>query len=143
GKKGGILANQKFPADLMFDNLAVLPNVIRAANDSEVDRLLYLGSSCLYPRDCPQPMEESSLLTGPFEPTNEFYSVAKLAALKLCQAIHKQHGRKFLVAIPANIYGPGDDFDPQNSHVVAALIRRFREAREAGASSMTLWGTGS
>jgi GDP-L-fucose synthase len=142
GKKGGILANQRFPADLMLDNLAVLPNVIRAAFQAGVRRLLYLGSSCLYPRDCPQPMEERSLLAGPFEPTNEAYSMAKMAALKLCQAIRKQYGRSFISAIPTNIYGPGDDFDPDNAHVVAAMIRKFHDAREARHGSVTLWGTG-
>lgn len=142
GRKGGILANQRFPADLMLDNLAVLPNVIRAAFHMGVKKLLYLGSSCLYPRDCPQPMEERSLLTGPFEPTNESYSVAKLAALKLCQAIRTQYGRSFVAAIPTNIYGPGDDFDLENAHVVAALMRKFRDARESGQDAVTLWGTG-
>lgn len=142
GKKGGILANQRFPADLMLDNLAVLPNVLRASLRFDVTKLLYLGSSCLYPRDCPQPMREESLLTGPFEPTNEAYSTAKLAALKLCQAIRKQYGRSFIAAIPTNIYGPGDDFDSDNAHVVAALIRKFHDARESGQTSVTLWGTG-
>jgi GDP-L-fucose synthase len=142
GKKGGILANQLFPADLMLDNLTVLPNMIRAALRFGVQKLLYLGSSCLYPRDCPQPMREESLFTGPFEITNEAYSTAKMAALRLCQAIRKQFGRSFITAIPTNIYGPGDDFDPENSHVVAAMLRKLHDARESGQESVTFWGTG-
>lgn len=143
GRKGGILANQRFPADLMFDNLTVLTNVIRSAFHHDAGKLLYLGSSCLYPRDCPQPIREESLLSGPFEPTNEAYSTAKLAAMKLCQAIRDQYRRSFITAIPTNIYGPYDDFDPDNAHVVAALIRKFRDARETGQPTVTLWGTGT
>jgi GDP-L-fucose synthase len=142
GKKGGILANQRFPADLMLDNLRVLTNVIEAAFRHDCQKLLYVGSACLYPRDCPQPMQEGMLLTGPFEPTNEAYSVAKLAGLKLCQAIHQQHQRAFVAAIPTNIYGPQDDFDPDNAHVVAALLTKLHRARENTSPEVVLWGSG-
>jgi GDP-L-fucose synthase len=142
GKKGGILANQRFPADLMLNNLRVLTNVIGSAFQQGVQKLLYLGSACLYPRDCPQPMEERMLLTGPFEPTNEAYSVAKLAGLKLCQAIHNQYGRSFIAAIPTNVYGPHDEFDPDNAHVIGALIHRISAAKREGRRQVDIWGSG-
>jgi GDP-L-fucose synthase len=142
GKKGGILSNQRYPAELMLDNLRVLTNVLEAALRHDVHRLLYLASACIYPRDCPQPMQEPALLTGPLETTNEAYSTAKLAGLKLCQAIRDQYRRSFIVAIPTNIYGPYDDFDPDNAHVVGALILKLSAAQEAGQREVVLWGTG-
>lgn len=143
GKKGGIGANQRFPADLLLDNLRVATNVMDAAFRSGVERLLYVGSSCMYPRDCPQPMAETMLLTGPLEPTSAAYAVGKLAGLHLCQAIHRQYGRRFISAIPTNVYGPHDEFDPDNAHVVGALIRKISDARAAGAAAVCLWGTGT
>jgi GDP-L-fucose synthase len=142
GKKGSILANQRYPADLMLDNLHVVTNVLEAALRHDVRKLLFVASACIYPRDCPQPMQERMLLTGPFETTNEAYSTAKLAGLKLCQAIRDQYRLSFIVAIPTNIYGPHDDFDPDNAHVVAALIHKLSAARETGQSEVVLWGTG-
>lgn len=143
GKSGGIEANRRYPAELMLHNLLVQTHVIHSAYLSGVKKLLYLASSCSYPRDCPQPMEEAALFTGPLEPTNEAYAVAKLAGIKLCQAYRQQYGVNFITAIPANIFGPGDDFSPENSHVISGLIRRMHEAQIQGAPDITIWGTGS
>ena len=143
GKSGGIAANQTLPADLMIHNLVVGCNIIRAAHEHGVKRLLYLASSCCYPRDCPQPMREDHLVTGPFEPTNEAYATAKLAGIKLCQAYRQQYGANFVSAIPANIFGPGDDFSYEESHVIPALIRRMHEAKANGADAVTIWGSGA
>lgn len=142
GKVGGIAANQKFPADLIHNNLQVLANVIDACHRHAVDKLLYLASSCCYPRLCPQPMRVESLFTGPLEPTNEAYALAKLAGLKMCQAYRQQHGDSFIVGIPANSFGPGDDYNPEDAHVVGALLRRMHEAKLENADAVTVWGTG-
>jgi GDP-L-fucose synthase len=139
---GGIHANDSYPADFLFKNLAIETNVIHAAWKIGVEKLLFLGSSCIYPREAPQPIPEAALLTGPLEPTNEWYAVAKIAGIKLCQAYRRQHGCDFISAMPTNLYGPGDNFHPENSHVPAALLRRFHEAKEAGAAEVTIWGTG-
>lgn len=143
GKSGGIGANQRYPADLMMDNLLVNGDIIRASHRYGVKKLLYLASSCCYPRDCPQPMRVESLMTGPLEPTNQSYALAKLAGIELCRAFRTQFGDDFITAIPANAYGPGDDFSPDDSHVIAALIRKMHEAKVAGAAHVDLWGTGS
>lgn len=142
GASGGIQANQERPAQLMLDNLRVTCHVLDAAYRHGCRKLLYLASSCTYPRDCPQPMSEDSLLTGPPEPTNEFYAVAKLAGLKLCQAYRRQYGADFVCAIPANPFGVGDDFEPGTSHVIPGLIRRMHQAKKAGAKAVDVWGTG-
>ena len=142
-KVGGIHANDTYPAEFLRDNLAIQTNVIHAAWKNGVKKLLFLGSSCIYPKHAPQPMPEDSLLTGPLEPTNEWYAVAKIAGIKMCQAYRKQYGFDAISVMPTNLYGPGDNFDLQNSHVLPALIRKFHEAKEAGASSVTVWGTGS
>ncbi len=142
GQVGGIYANDTFPADFIFDNLAIGLNVIDGAYKSGVKKLLALGSSCIYPREASQPMKEEALLTGPLEPTNEWYAVAKIAAIKLCEAYRKQHGADFISVMPTNLYGPGDNYHPDHSHVPAALIRRFHEGKLKGASSVTVWGTG-
>jgi GDP-L-fucose synthase len=139
---GGILANDTRPADFLYDNLAIETNVIEAARATGVKKLLFLGSSCIYPRLAPQPMTEDALLTGPLEPTNEWYAVAKIAGIKLCQAYRRQHGCDFISAMPTNLYGPGDNFDLQSSHVVPALLRKAHEAKRARAKSMEIWGTG-
>ncbi len=141
-KVGGILANSTFPADFIYDNLAIQTNVIHQAHVHGARKLLLLGSSCIYPRDSPQPMQEAYLLTGPLEPTNEWYAVAKIAGIKMCQAYRRQYGCDFIAAMPTNLYGPNDNFDLQNSHVLAALLRRFHEAREQGNEPM-LWGSGT
>ncbi len=143
GKSGGIAANQKYPAELMLDNLLVGCNLIHASCRHRVKKLLYLASSCSYPRESAQPMREEYLLTGPLEPTNEAYAVAKIAGVKLCQAYRQQYGANFIVGIPANAFGPGDDFTPDNSHVISALMRRMHEAKESGAEVVEIWGTGS
>lgn len=140
---GGIHANSAYPAEFIHENLAVAVNVIHAAWRHGVRRLVFLGSSCIYPRLAPQPIPESALLTGPLEPTNEPYAVAKIAGLKLCEAYRRQYGVVYHSVMPTNLYGPGDNYHPQNSHVLPALIRRFEEARESGASSVALWGTGN
>ena len=140
---GGILANDSYPADFLYDNLMIAANVIEAAHREDVDRLLFLGSSCIYPRLAEQPMREDALLTGPLEPTNEWYAIAKIAGIKLAQAYRKQHGRSYISAMPTNLYGPGDNYHPENSHVLPALIRKAHEAREAGADSIEVWGTGT
>lgn len=142
GKSGGIQANQTYPATLMLDNLLVACHVIHAAHRHSVSKLLYLASSCSYPRNSPQPMQVESLLTGTLEPTNESYAVAKLAGIKLCEAYRKQYGSDFIVGIPANPFGIGDDFSLEDSHVIPALIRKMHEAKLQGESQVTLWGTG-
>ena len=142
-KVGGIHANATYPAEFLFDNLAIAVNAIHGAHGAGVQRLLFLGSSCIYPKLAPQPMPEDSLLTGPLEPTNEAYAIAKIAGLKLAQFYRRQYGVCFHSAMPTNLYGPGDNYHPQNSHVLPALIRRFHEARESGAAEVTAWGTGS
>lgn len=139
---GGILANQSRPAEFIYDNLAIETNVIHAAWRNGVEKLLFLGSSCIYPREAPQPMAEEALLTGPLEPTNQWYAVAKIAGLKLCQAYRRQHGCDFIAAMPTNLYGPGDNFDLTSSHVIAALMRKAHEARIAGDDALVVWGTG-
>src|SRR5471030_1982655 len=142
GHVGGIFANDTFPADFITDNLAIGLNVIRGAYKIGVKKLLALGSSCIYPKLAPQPMSEDLLLTGPLEPTNEWYAVAKIAAIKLCEAYRQQNGADFISAMPTNLYGRGDNYHTQNSHVPAALIRRFHEGKLANAPAVTVWGTG-
>jgi GDP-L-fucose synthase len=142
-KVGGIHANDTQPADFLRDNLAIQCNVIEAARRSGVRKLLFLGSSCIYPRLAPQPMPESSLLTGPLEPTNEWYAIAKIAGIKMCQAYRKQYGFNAICAMPTNLYGPGDNFNLQNSHVLPALMRRFHEAKERGDAQVVVWGSGT
>lgn len=139
---GGIHANNTFPADFIADNLAIELNVMRASLAVGVQKLLFLGSSCIYPRDAAQPMTEEALLTGSLEPTNEWYAVAKIAGIKLAQAYRRQHGADFISVMPTNLYGPGDNYHPENSHVPAALIRRFHEAKLARRGSVEVWGTG-
>lgn len=139
---GGIYANDTYPADFIVDNLAIALNTIRGAQKVGVKKLLNLGSSCIYPKLARQPMSEDALLTGPLEPTNEWYAVAKIAAIKLCDAYRKQHGADFISVMPTNLYGIGDNYHPQNSHVPAALIRRFHEGKLANAPSVVVWGTG-
>jgi len=142
-KVGGIHANNTYPADFLFDNLAIAANTIHGAFRAGVPRLLFLGSSCIYPKHAPQPMPEDCLLTGPLEPTNEAYAIAKIAGLKLAQAYRKQHGVCYHSAMPTNLYGPADNYHPLNSHVLPALIRRFDEARAAGLPEVVAWGTGT
>ena len=139
---GGIYANDAFPADFIADNLAIGLNVIRAAVAAKVKKLMFLGSSCVFPRNAPQPMTEDLLLTGALEPTNEWYAVAKIAGLKLVEAYRRQFGADFISVMPTNLYGPGDNYHPENSHVPAALIRRFHEAKVKGAEEVVVWGTG-
>lgn len=139
---GGILANDRFPADFLYDNLMIEANMIEAAHRADVAKLLFLGSSCIYPRLAPQPIVEAALLTGPLEPTNEWYAIAKIAGIKLAQAYRRQHGRDFISAMPTNLYGPGDNFDLSSSHVMPALIRKAHEAKATGAP-LTVWGTGT
>jgi len=143
---GGILANDRYPADFIGDNLAIQQSVIDAAHETEVDRLIFLGSTCIYPKHAPQPMSEDSLLTGPLEPTNQWYAVAKIAGHKLCEAMHRQHGDDMLTLMPTNLYGPGDDFDLETSHVLPALLRKAHEAKDAAPDGsdapVTLWGSG-
>lgn len=142
-KVGGIHANDTYPADFLYDNLMIAANVIQAAWRTGTQRLLFLGSSCIYPREAPQPMPEDCLLTGPLEKTNEAYAVAKIAGLKLCQHFRRQHGVLFHSAMPTNLYGPGDNYHPQNSHVIPALLRRFHEAKERGDAEVVVWGSGT
>ena len=130
-KVGGIYANDTFPAEFLYENLAIETNIIHAAHGAGIDRVVFLGSSCIYPKFAPQPIKEESLLTGPLEPTNEWYAIAKIAGIKLCQAYRKQYGRRYISVMPCNLYGPGDNFDALNSHVLPALIRRFHEAKAA------------
>tara|TARA_R110000765_G_scaffold381330_2_gene472573 strand:- start:2846 stop:3793 length:948 start_codon:yes stop_codon:yes gene_type:complete len=142
-KVGGILANDTYPADFLYDNLMIETNVIEAAFRQNVEKLLFLGSSCIYPKLAPQPIPEEALLTGPLEPTNEWYAIAKIAGIKLCQAYRRQHGVDYISAMPTNLYGPGDNYNLQSSHVIPALIRKAHEAKLRGADSMEIWGTGS
>ena len=141
-KVGGILANDTFPADFIYDNLMIEANLIHGAYVSGVEKLLFLGSTCIYPKLAPQPLKEEYLLTGPLEPTNEWYAVAKIAGIKLCQAYHAQHGCRFISAMPTNLYGPGDNFDLRNSHVLPALIRKFHEANVNKLPEVSVWGSG-
>ncbi|MFH1615008.1 MAG: GDP-L-fucose synthase [Planctomycetota bacterium] len=143
GKTGGIAANMKYPAELMLDNLLIACNIIECAHRHGIKKLLYLASSCSYPRECAQPMKEASLLTGRLEPTNEAYAVAKIAGIKLCQAFRSQYGSNFIVGISANAFGPGDDFSEEDSHVVAALIRKMHEAKVNNRKQVEVWGTGN
>ena len=140
---GGIMANAERPAEFLYDNLAIATNVIDAAYRFDVGKLLFLGSSCIYPRDAAQPIREEALLSGPLEPTNEAYAIAKIAGVKLAAAYRAQYGCDFISAMPTNLYGPGDNWDPASSHVVPALIRKAHEAKEAGAGSFTIWGSGT
>jgi GDP-L-fucose synthase len=142
-KVGGIHANNTYPADFLFENLAIAANTIHAAFRHKISRLLFLGSSCIYPKHAPQPMPEDCLLTGPLEPTNEAYAIAKITGLKLAQVYRRQHGVLFHSAMPTNLYGPGDNYHLQNSHVLPALIRKFHEAKEAGRPEVVAWGTGT
>ncbi len=142
-KVGGIHANSTYPADFIYENLMIECNVIHQAFDAGVQRLLQLGSSCIYPRQAAQPMREDALLTGILEPTNEPYAVAKIAGIKLCESYNRQHGTDYRSVMPTNLYGPGDNFHPENSHVMPALIRRFHEATRAGLSEVTIWGSGT
>jgi len=142
-KVGGIMANATYPADFLSDNLRIQTNVLDAAHEFRVQRLLFLGSSCIYPRLAPQPIPESALLTGPLEATNDAYAIAKIAGLLHVQALRRQHGHRWISAMPTNLYGPGDTFDPENSHVLPAMIRRFHQARVSGADTVTVWGTGT
>ncbi len=142
-KVGGIVANDSFPGTFLYDNLMIETNVIEAARIAGVAKLLFLGSSCIYPRLAPQPISEDALLTGPLEPTNEWYAIAKIAGIKLCQAYRRQYGCDFISAMPTNLYGPGDNYDLATSHVLPALLRKVHEAKLAGAPAVALWGTGS
>lgn len=147
-KVGGILANDTYPADFLADNLAIQQNVIQASHQFGVAKLLFLGSSCIYPRECPQPIKEEYLLTGPLERTNEWYAIAKIAGIKLCQAFNKQHGTRFISAMPTNLYGPNDNFDLNTSHVLPAMIRKFHDAKTmqettGKPTAVSLWGSGT
>jgi GDP-L-fucose synthase len=142
-KVGGILANDTYPADFLYDNLMIQANVIEAAHRCDIGRILFLGSSCIYPKMAPQPLEETSLLTGALEPTNEWYAIAKIAGIKLAQAYRRQFGRDYVSAMPTNLYGPGDNYDLAGSHVLPALIRKAHEAKVAGETKMIIWGTGT
>ena len=142
-KVGGIHANNTYPADFIYQNLAIQNNVIHCAWRSGVKRLLFLGSSCIYPRDCPQPMKEEYLLSGKLEPTNEPYAIAKIAGLKMCAAYNRQYGTDYICVMPTNLYGPGDNYDLENSHVLPALMRKIHEAKVAGATKVTIWGSGT
>ena len=139
---GGILANDTMPANFLYENLMIEANLIHAAHRADVDRLLFLGSSCIYPREAPQPISETALLTGPLEPTNQWYAVAKIAGIKLCQAYRRQYGRDYISAMPCNLYGPGDFFHPDHSHVIPALMDRFHRAARNDADVVTCWGSG-
>jgi GDP-L-fucose synthase len=142
-KVGGIQANTTYPADFLLDNLKIQTNVIETAWRSGVRRLLFLGSSCIYPKFAEQPIREEALLTGSLEPTNEWYAIAKITGIKLCEALRRQHGFDAISLMPTNLYGPGDNYHPENSHVLPALIRRFHEAAERGDASVTCWGSGT
>jgi GDP-L-fucose synthase len=143
GTVGGILANSTRPAEFIYDNMLIHATVVHAAHQYGVKKLLYLGSSCIYPRDCAQPMTEEQLLTGALEPTNEAYAIAKIAGIKLCEAYRKQYGDHFISAMPTNLYGPNDNFDLASSHVLPALMRKFHEAKLAGERTVVIWGTGT
>lgn len=142
-KVGGIVANDTYPAEFLFDNLAIESAVIHGAFETGVEKLLFLGSSCVYPKLASQPIKEEALLTGPLEPTNEWYAIAKIAGIKLCESYRRQFGRDFISAMPTNLYGPLDNFDLSSSHVIPALLRKAHEAKQVGARSMTIWGTGT
>ncbi|CAJ0855917.1 GDP-L-fucose synthase [freshwater sediment metagenome] len=142
-KVGGIMANSAYPADFIYDNLTIQSNVIHGAHKAGVDRLVFLGSSCIYPKFAPQPITESALMTGPLEPTNEWYAIAKIAGIMTCQAYRRQHGRHYISVMPCNLYGPNDNFDLETSHVLPALIRKFHEAKMSRASHVMVWGTGT
>ncbi len=142
-KVGGILANDTYPAEFIYDNLMMEANIVHAAWQNKVKKLLALGSTCIYPKMAPQPLKEEYLLTGPLEPTNEWYAVAKIAGIKLCQAYRKQYGCSFIAAMPTNLYGPGDNFDLEKSHVLPALIRKFHDAKMNSQPAVGLWGTGT
>jgi GDP-L-fucose synthase len=142
-KVGGIYANNTYPVEFLSENLQIETNLIDGCHNADIQRVLFLGSSCIYPKLAPQPIKEEYLLTGPLEPTNEAYALAKISGLKLVEAYRREYGRKWISAMPTNMYGPGDNFDPQNSHVLPALIRRFHEAKVSGAPSVTCWGDGS
>ena len=142
-KVGGIVANNTYPAEFIRDNLAIQTNVIHSAWLAGVKRLLFLGSSCIYPKLAPQPMQESALLTGPLEPTNRPYALAKIAGIEMCWSYNRQYGTRYLAAMPTNLYGPGDNYHPTNSHVIPALLRKFHEAKASGAPSVTVWGSGT
>lgn len=139
---GGIYANDTRPAEFLYENLVIETNIIHSAKLNNVEKLMFLGSACIYPREAKQPMSENALLTGPLEPTNEWYAIAKIAGIKMCQAYRRQYGCDFISAMPNNLYGPGDNFDLESSHVVPALIRKFHEAKEQGRSNVEIWGTG-
>ncbi len=143
GTVGGIMANSTRPAEFIYDNMMIHGTVVHASHEYDVTKLLYLGSSCIYPRDASQPITEDQLLTGPLEPTNEWYAVAKIAGIKLCQAYRQQYGRDFISAMPTNLYGPNDNFDLTSSHVLPAFIRKFHDAKVGGATEVEIWGTGS
>lgn len=142
-KVGGIHANSTYPADFIYENLAIAANLVEGSRQAGVERVLFLGSTCIYPKLAPQPMPEDCLLTSPLEATNEAYAIAKIAGLKLCQHYRAQHGLMYHSAMPTNLYGPGDNYHPENSHVIPALIRRFHEAKESGAPEVAIWGTGT
>ncbi len=142
-KVGGIHANSTYPADFIYENLAIAANLVEGSRRAGVKRVLFLGSSCIYPKMAPQPMPEDCLLSSPLEPSNEAYAIAKIAGLKLCQHYRAQHGLLYHSAMPTNLYGPGDNYHPQNSHVIPALIRRFHEAKERGDAAVTIWGSGT
>lgn len=142
-KVGGIVANNSFPAEFIYDNLAIQNNVIHNAYLVGVKRFLFLGSTCIYPRLAPQPLKEEYLLTGPLEPTNEAYAIAKIAGITMCRSYNRQYGTRYLAAMPTNLYGPGDNFDLEKSHVLPALIRKVHEAKSAGSDTVTVWGTGT
>jgi len=142
-KVGGILANDSYPAEFLYDNLMIEANLIEASRQAGVEKLLFLGSSCIYPKMAPQPITEDALLTGPLEPTNEWYAIAKIAGIKLCQAYRRQYGCDYVSAMPTNLYGPGDNYDLKGSHVLPGLIRKAHEAKQAGADSLEIWGTGT
>ena len=142
-KVGGIHANNTYPAEFLYENLMIEANLIHGAHQAGIDQVLFLGSSCIYPRETTQPMAETALLTGPLEPTNEPYAIAKIAGIKLCESYARQHGRDYRSVMPMNLYGPGDNFHPENSHVLPALLRRFHEAAQAGAEEVVIWGSGT
>lgn len=142
-KVGGIVANNTYPAEFIRDNLMIQNNVIHSAWRHKVDRLLFLGSSCIYPKLAPQPMKEEHLLTGPLEPTNRPYALAKIAGIEMCWSYNRQYGTRYLAAMPTNLYGPGDNYHPENSHVIPALLRKFHEAKQSGTEAVTVWGTGT
>ncbi len=142
-KVGGIKANSDFPVDFLYENLMIEANIAQAAHENDVDRFLFLGSSCIYPKFAPQPIPEDSLLTGALEPTNEWYAIAKIAGIKLCQAYRTQHERDWISAMPTNLYGPGDNYNLESSHVLPALLRKFHEAKESGAKEVVVWGSGT